>query len=63
MMFLDEGSGELFGHENCASSGAVNRHIGYSERANRGSVFIDDIDDVHFNPQLKLRRLLREREL
>ena len=54
---------ELFGHEKGAFSGAVNRQIGYFERANRGSVFMDDIDDVPVSLQVKLLRLLQEREV
>jgi DNA-binding NtrC family response regulator len=54
---------ELFGHEKGAFSGAVSCQIGYFERANHGSVFIDDIDDVPLNLQVKLLRLLQEREV
>jgi two-component system response regulator HydG len=54
---------ELFGHEKGAFSGAVNRQIGYFERANRGSVFMDDIDDVPVSLRVKLLRLLQEREV
>jgi DNA-binding NtrC family response regulator len=54
---------ELFGHEKGAFSGAVSRHIGYFERATGGSVFMDDIDDVPLGLQVKLLRLLQEREV
>jgi DNA-binding NtrC family response regulator len=54
---------ELFGHERGAFSGAVSRHIGYFERANHGTVFMDDVDDFPFPLQVKLLRLLQEREL
>jgi two-component system, NtrC family, response regulator AtoC len=52
---------ELFGHEKGAFSGAVQRHRGYFERAHRGTLFIDDIDDLPLGPQVKLLRVLQER--
>ncbi len=54
---------ELFGHEKGAFSGAVARHLGYFERANGGTLFIDDIDDLPLQMQVKLLRTLQEREL
>ncbi len=53
---------ELFGHEKGAFSGAIKRHIGYFERAHQGTLFIDDIDDFPLNLQVKLLRVLQERE-
>lgn len=53
---------ELFGHEKGAFSGAIRRHIGYFERANGGTLFIDDIDDLPMPLQVKLLRVLQERE-
>ena len=53
---------ELFGHEKGAFSGAIKRHIGYFERAHQGTIFIDDIDDFPLNLQVKLLRVLQERE-
>ncbi|MCD4691516.1 MAG: sigma-54 dependent transcriptional regulator, partial [Calditrichales bacterium] len=53
---------ELFGHEKGAFSGAVKRHIGYFERADKGTIFIDDIDDFPLPLQVKLLRVLQERE-
>jgi len=53
---------ELFGHEKGAFTGAVKRHVGYFERANHGTLFIDDIDDLPMNMQVKLLRVLQERE-
>ncbi|NUN09050.1 MAG: sigma-54-dependent Fis family transcriptional regulator [Ignavibacteriaceae bacterium] len=54
---------ELFGHEKGAFTGAVNRHTGYFERANKGTLFIDDIDDIPLLMQVKLLRVIQEREL
>ncbi len=53
---------ELFGHEKGSFSGAVFRHEGYFERADRGTIFIDDVDDVPMGLQVKLLRVLQERE-
>jgi len=53
---------ELFGHEKGAFSGAINQHIGYFERANGGTIFLDDIDDFPLPLQVKLLRVLQERE-
>lgn len=53
---------ELFGHEKGAFSGAIKRHIGYFERADGGILFIDDIDDFPLPLQVKLLRVLQERE-
>jgi DNA-binding NtrC family response regulator len=54
---------ELFGHEKGAFTGADRQHIGYFERAGRGTLFIDDIDDFPVNLQVKLLRVLQEKEL
>jgi DNA-binding NtrC family response regulator len=54
---------ELFGHEKGAFTGAIKKHIGYFERANKGTLFIDDIDDFPLNMQVKLLRVIQEREL
>lgn len=54
---------ELFGHEKGAFTGAIKQHIGHFERANKGTLFIDDIDDFPLNVQIKLLRVIQEREL
>ena len=54
---------ELFGYEKGAFTGAIKKHIGYFERANKGTLFIDDIDDFPLNMQVKLLRVIQEREL
>ena len=53
---------ELFGHEKGSFSGALARHLGYFERADGGTIFIDDIDDLPLQMQVKLLRTLQERE-
>jgi len=52
---------ELFGHEKGAFTGALQRSKGYFERANGGTIFIDDVDDLPLGPQVKLLRVLQER--
>ena len=54
---------ELFGHEEGAYTGASGTRIGRFERANKGSVFLDDIDDMPLGTQVKLLRVLQEREI
>jgi DNA-binding NtrC family response regulator len=54
---------ELFGHEKGSFSGAIQQHIGYFERADQGTLFIDDIDDFPFHMQVKLLRMLQERQI
>ncbi len=54
---------ELFGYEKGAFTGAHKRHLGYFERADKGTLFIDDIDDFPMHLQVKLLRILQEREL
>jgi len=54
---------ELFGHEKGAYTSASNEKKGLFELANRGSLFLDDIDDFPFVLQSKLLRVLEEREI
>jgi DNA-binding NtrC family response regulator len=51
---------ELFGHEKGAFSGATQRHIGRFERANTGSIFLDEIAEIPAETQIKLLRVLQE---
>ncbi len=53
---------ELFGHDKGAFSGAIQQHAGYFERAHKGTIFIDDIDDFPMHLQVKLLRVLQERQ-
>ena len=54
---------ELFGHEKGSFTSASDTKIGLFEVANRGTVFLDDIDDVPLEIQSKLLRVLESREL
>jgi two-component system response regulator HydG len=53
---------ELFGHEKGAFTGAVKRKLGRFELADKGTIFLDEIGDVTPGLQLKLLRVLQERE-
>ncbi len=53
---------ELFGYEKGAFTGATRRHLGYFERADHGTLLIDDIDDMPMSMQVKLLRVLQEQE-
>jgi len=53
---------ELFGHEKGSFTGAVKRRLGRFELANKGTIFLDEIGDVPLGTQVKLLRVLQERE-
>jgi two-component system NtrC family response regulator len=52
---------ELFGHERGAFTGASDRHIGRFERANTGTLFLDEVSNIDMAVQAKLLRVLQTR--
>jgi DNA-binding NtrC family response regulator len=54
---------ELFGHEKGAFTGAAERRIGRVELADTGTLFLDEIGDIPPATQVKLLRVLEEREV
>jgi DNA-binding NtrC family response regulator len=54
---------ELFGHEKGAFTGADKLRIGRFEKADQGTIYLDDIDDVPLEVQVKLLRVLQEQEI
>ncbi len=53
---------ELFGHEKGAFTGAVAQRLGRFELASGGTIFLDEIGDFSMATQIKLLRVLQERE-
>ncbi len=54
---------ELFGHERGAFTGATIRRIGKFEEADHGTLFLDEVGEMELNLQVKLLRVLQEKEI
>ncbi len=54
---------ELFGHEKGSFTGANEKRIGKFEKANKGTIFLDEIGEMPVELQVKLLRVLQEKEI
>jgi len=53
---------ELFGHEKGAFTGAIKKKLGKFELAHKGTIFLDEIGSVRLDVQMRLLRVLQEKE-
>lgn len=54
---------ELFGHEKGSFTGATDKKVGKFEQANGGTIFLDEIGEMPIDLQVKLLRVLQEKEI
>ena len=59
----DVAESELFGHEKGSFTNAIQRRQGAFERAHKGTLLLDDVDDLPLEIQVKLLRVLQEQVL
>lgn len=59
----EKAEGELFGYEKDSLKNYQEKKLGKFELANKGTIFIDDIEEMSLNMQLKLLKILEEKEI